>query len=168
MELTNARWATPDQSEIIVEIDGAPLTIKATPGLIYYDAIVAAELPIAPYVPPPPTADHVAAERERRMALGFYYDFGAPRGVHHIGTTASDMKGWDEVTAFTQALMALGNTTQTVTIVTDTGPCVVTAPEWMAVLIAAAQFRQPLWAASFALQAMSPIPANYADDQWWP
>jgi hypothetical protein len=37
----------------------------------------------------------------------------------------------------------------------------------MQVLVAAAQFRQPLWAASFVLQAMSPIPADYANDKYW-
>ena len=34
----------------------------------------------APY----PKASDVIAERERRLALGFDYDFGDERGVHHI------------------------------------------------------------------------------------
>ncbi len=33
--------------------------------------------------PVPPTPADVIAERERRPALGFDYDFGDARGVHH-------------------------------------------------------------------------------------
>jgi hypothetical protein len=43
------------------------------------------------------TVADVVAERARRLALGFLYDFGDARGVHHIGTTLDDMNGWDEV-----------------------------------------------------------------------
>ena len=114
------------------------------------------------------TTDDVVAERVRRLALGFNYNFGDARGVHRIGTTESDMKGWDEVTTLANALIANGYVTQAISIVTDTGPCEVTPLEWQAVLLAAAQFRQPIWAASFAVQAMTPIPADYTDDQYWP
>ncbi len=43
------------------------------------------------------TSDDVISERDRRLSLGFEYDFGNERGVHHIATTPEDMKGWDEV-----------------------------------------------------------------------
>jgi hypothetical protein len=52
-------------------------------------------------------------------------------------------------------------------IVTDTGPVQVTATEWQQIIVAASQFGQPIWAASFALQAMDPIPENYQDDSYW-
>lgn len=110
----------------------------------------------------------VQAECERRLALGFNYDFGDVRGVHRIGTTERDMNGWDEVSKIAQALFNAGDTTTTINIATDTGTCQVTAVEWNAILIAAAAFRQPIWMASFALQAMNPVPANYADNQYWP
>ena len=35
--------------------------------------------------------EQVAAERDRRLALGFNYDFGDSRGVHRIGTTLADI-----------------------------------------------------------------------------
>lgn len=123
---------------------------------------------IPAYAPPPPSADNVIAERERRLGLGFDYDFGDERGVHRIGTSAADMVGWDEVTKYANAMVALGDTASTITIVTDTGPTAVTALEWQSVLVAAGAFRQPIWQASFILQVMDPIPADYADDNYWP
>lgn len=129
-----------------------------------------ADHPISPvpYVAPAPTRADVVAERERRLGLGFDYDFGDARGVHHIGTSRDDMVGWDDVTTLANALVASGDTTTEIGILTDTGSTQVTGPEWQQVLIAAGQFRQPIWAASFALVAQNPIPANYADDSNWP
>lgn len=117
--------------------------------------------------PRPITVDDVAAERERRLALGFDYDFQDGRGVHHIGTTKRDLEGWSEVSTYVGALIDSGNLTQQIAIATDTGTCTVTPPEWRAIEIASAAFRQPLWAKSFALMASNPIPADYANDQHW-
>lgn len=125
------------------------------------------------FVPPPPpppqlpTVADIVAERARRLALGFDYNFGDARGVHRVGTTDADMAGWREVTDYANALIDLGDVTTTISIVTDTGPAMVTAPEWQAILLRAAQVRQAVWAASFALQAMPQIPQNYADDSFW-
>lgn len=114
-----------------------------------------------------PTVMDVVRERTRRLELGFDYDFGDGRGIHRIGTTEADMNGWDEVTKASAALVALGQPNETFDIVTDTGPATVTAAEFQSILVAAAAVRQPLWAASFALQAMDPIPNDYADDSYW-
>ncbi len=120
-------------------------------------------------VPPkqPPNASQVAQERDRRLALGFDYDFGDARGKHRIGTTAEDLAGWDEVSKFAGALIDSGDMERTIDIVTDTGPCRVTAPEWRAIEIAAAEYRQPLWAKSFVLQSAKAIPEDFADDKHW-
>lgn len=124
------------------------------------------EGPAAIFEPIPITAAMVLAERARRLALGFDYDFGDERGVHRIGTTAADLAGWDEVSKLTGALINLGSAAPVI-IVTDTGGVQITPLEWQAILVAAAVFRQPIWAASFALQAMSPIPSDYRDDVYW-
>jgi hypothetical protein len=117
---------------------------------------------------PPPTVDDVAAERERRLALGFDFNFGAPRGVHRIGTTEADMKGWDEVTKLKDALIQSDMPAQPIEISTNTGRVTITPMEWNAVLIAAAAtFRQPIWQKSLDLQAMKPIPADFRDDKYW-
>lgn len=117
---------------------------------------------------PAVTAADVIAERTRRLTLGFDFDFADGRGVHRIGTTAEDRAGWQEVTDATGALVALGNGSATLMIVTDTGPVEISANEWQQILVAAASARQPVWQASFALQAMDPIPRNFADDSYWP
>lgn len=122
--------------------------------------------PAAPE-PSPPTVTDVVTDRERRLSLGFDHDFGDERGVHRIGTTEADQKGWSEVTTIAMARQVMSVATP-ILIVTDTGPVEVTPAEWLAVLEAAAAFRQPLWAASFVLQAMDPIPADFADDAYWP
>ena len=95
----------------------------------------------------------VYSERERRLALGFDYDFGDVRGTHHIGTTPADMAGWDEVSKLASAAIALGSSATEIGIVTNTGPVVVTVLEWQMILVAAGQFRQPIWHRSFELSA---------------
>lgn len=120
--------------------------------------------------PPAPTIDDVITERSRRLAVGFNYDFGTPEApnVQHIGTTTNDMRGWDEVTAWANAQVALNDTTSTIEILTDSGTATVTAVEWMKIVNASTAFRQPIWAASFVLQSMNPIPADYTNDKYWP
>lgn len=122
------------------------------------------------YTPPaaPVSAAAVIAERSRRLSAGFEYDFGDARGVHRIGTTDADQIGWSEVTTLSNALLAIGERTAKITAVTGTGPVEITPLEWQSVLVAAGEFRQPIWGASFLLQAMNPIPEDFADDRYWP
>ncbi|MFC5760519.1 hypothetical protein [Rhizobium sp. GCM10022189] len=117
-----------------------------------------------------PTTEAVGKERDRRLALGFNYDFGDERGVHHFATTEADMRGWDRVTKLKDVMLQGGDTTSTITIATATGITQVTAPEWNEILLyAGMHFEQPLYQASFALQAMNPIPADYATNPaYWP
>lgn len=125
---------------------------------------------VVPYErpPPAPTVQDVIQERDRRLALGFEYDFGPGVGAHQIATTPADMAGWDEVTKIAQALIMTGSPAAGIDIITETGRATVSAEGWMQVLLAAGEYRQPIWAASFALQAMDPIPADYASDAYWP
>lgn len=125
----------------------------------------AAQAVLAAFDPNKPTVEQLAAERERRLALGFNYNFGDARGIHRIGTKPSDMVGWSEVSTYAGALLDSGDTSTTIAIVTDTGPCTVTAPEWRAIEIEAAAFRQPIWAKSFVL--MASLPTDYTNDAHW-
>lgn len=146
-------WYTADADPVVVAALGDPTTFS--PPL----------LASAPAIPI--TVDQVAAERTRRLALGFDYNFGDSRGVHHIGTTVADMEGWGEVTSATQALILLGQPAAALQIETNTGFAVITALEWQMILAAAAVHRQPLWTKSFQIQAMNPIPADYDADSRW-
>lgn len=118
--------------------------------------------------PHPPDQGDVAAERNRRLSLGFYYDFGDDRGEHFFGTTTEDMVGWDEVTKLANAMIMSGAMDTEIQIMTGTGPATVTALEWQNVLIRAGEVRQPLFAASFMLQGMETVPEDYKDDKYWP
>ncbi len=125
----------------------------------------AAAFVVAAFDPARPTVDMISAERDRRLALGFDYDFGDGRGVHRIGTTLADMKGWGEVSTYAGALLDSGDVATKIAVVTDTGPCEVTAPEWRAIEIAAAVCRQPIWAKSFVLSQS--LPTDYMSDVHW-
>lgn len=157
-----ARYADASGSLVI---DGSRI-VPADPRNRHFRALSA--LGIDAYVPAAPTSSEVGRERDRRLALGFDYDFGDARGVHNMATTEADMRGWDEVTKIAAASIAVGSPGAQISIKTETGPTQVTAFEWQQVLLAAAAFRQPIWAASFVLQSSDPIPANYADDVHWP
>ena len=119
---------------------------------------------------PPPSINDVVRERSRRLAVGFDYNFGTAEApdIKHVGTSEEDMVGWNEVTSWANAQVALNDTTSTVTIMTDDGAVVVTAIGWLKVVNAATAFRQPIWAASFTLENMTPIPSDYTDNKWWP
>ena len=109
----------------------------------------------------------INAERDRRLALGFDYDFGDKRGVHRINTTDQDMKGWNEVTLMAQTALNLGQPETEISIKTGTGRITVTAMEWQSVLMAAAEVRQPLFNASFDLQEAETLPDDIKSDSLW-
>lgn len=113
------------------------------------------------------TKVHLAVERDRRLAEGFEYDFGDERGVHEIGTTPADRRGWDEVTTGAQAAINLGEPETEFEIVTNTGAITVTAREWNEVLAAATRYRQPIWKAFFGLHALPDVPEDYDNDNRW-
>lgn len=117
--------------------------------------------------PKPITADDVWAEKDRRLALGFDYDFGDARGVHHISTTKTDMEGWKEVSDWAATKTELDQPDATTVIFTETGPVTITPHEWYLILDAGGMARQAIWGSSFALVAQDPIPTDYAEDQYW-
>lgn len=151
----DTHFVHPDDAEI------APRTPEARAAGLYIDEADEAQVEV------PVSVGRIVTERDRRLSLGFDYDFGDDRGTHHFGTTPDDMKGWDEVTTLAAAMIAAGQEADTITILTDTAPAVVTAAEWQDVLLAAGAFRQPIWQASFAIAAMDPIPQDFTDDSYW-
>ena len=109
----------------------------------------------------------IEEERARRLSVGFNYNFGDERGVHRIGTTLADEVGWDKVTKLSMACILSGNPTATIQIVTNTGPVEITAAEWQQILIAVGAFQQPIYAVSFSLQQLDPIPQDVDKPEYW-
>ena len=64
----------------------------------------------------PATAEELLAERARRLALGFDYGFADTRGIHRIGTTTGDMRGWDEVSTWANAMLNTNSPDATLTL----------------------------------------------------
>ncbi len=106
--------------------------------------------------PEPPTAEDlrraVEAARDRRLAVGFDYDFADARGVHRFGTTAADRRGWAEVKAISDAALAAGQPDLSIDVRTDSGAVTLRADEWPAIQLAAAQAFQPVWQASWTVK----------------
>lgn len=113
------------------------------------------------------TDQNVIDERTRRMALGFVHDFQDSRGMHSIGTTPADMMGWNDVDKSVNAMALLGLMDQHFQIITNTGLVSITPIDWAKITLTATGFRTPIWLKSFALQAMTPIPADFANDVYW-
>ncbi len=109
----------------------------------------------------------IEAERDRRLSLGFTYDFGDERGAHFIATTREDNDKWREVTDIANAAINAGLPATAISIKTGTGQVSVTAAEWQMILLHAGQVRQQIYQAYFALRAMEPFPDDFADDSWW-
>ena len=114
------------------------------------------------------TADILTGEIERRLSLGFDFDFEDERGVHHFGTTTKDMQRWaQEVTPLAQAAMNMGQPDRLIAIKTETGLVSLAASEWWRVLDAATGRRQSLYGSYFALKAMERVPTDYTSDNRW-
>lgn len=139
--------------------------VRAQIEAVWTPEVVAAWVAANPPWTPRPADVH--AERDRRLAMGFDFDFQDTRGVHRFGATPADMVGWDEVSKLSDVLRRMGST-DLITIATETGTAQITPAEWDAILLACAEMRQPIWQASFALTAMDPIPSDYTADAHWP
>lgn len=118
----------------------------------------------------PVTAEMLTSELNRRLGLGFVFDFGDERGIHQFCTAPADIMRWmQEVTPVAQVAMNIGKPERKISIKTETGLVDIAASEWWVILDRAATWRQPLYASYFALKAMSPIPTDYAiNPAYWP
>lgn len=115
----------------------------------------------------PITVQDVYIERDRRFNLGFTYDFGDERGIHHIGTTKTDMQGWSEVTTWADTKLKLEQPDAQTYIMTDTAPALITPMDWYHILDVASGVRQNIWQKSFYISSLSPIPADFRTDLYW-
>lgn len=134
------------------------------------------ELPAPPPLPAPSVDDlkrMVEVERDRRLSVGFDFDFGDTRGVHRFGTTGSDRFGWAEVEGLAAAALDIGQASLPIAVRTDTGDLTIAAHEWPAVRLAGALALQPVWQASWTIKdeivsGLLTDPAAIATHPAWP
>lgn len=156
----------PEGYKFAFGIKGNPETEKMQVDIVEGEDVYS----LIPWVRPREPEELLAAietERSRRLAEGFDYDFGDERGTHRIGTTIEDEKGWDKVTKLSQAYILSGNPDAKIQIVTNTGPVEVTAMEWQLILIQVGAFQQPIYAVSFGLQTLDPLPQDVENPEYW-
>jgi hypothetical protein len=120
---------------------------------------------VVEHVPPPvlPTAEDVNRERQRRIVAGKVID-----GVHVTGRD-EDARNLTNLALAAQLRIAGGDTT-TLTTYRD-GNNVdheLTPPQMLALWQQSAEYVSALYAASWAIKAMDPLPENVADDALWP
>lgn len=163
------RFTSPLHS--VVDIGGGR-TIPADPANSDYAAVVAAGLPVAPYIEPPASKSDVDAERERRLCSfvfsGVAYDFdessralidkarvSAMNYIIVAGPQPGNLRWADANKDF--GWIAADNTFHTM----DAETCLsfgTSAASWEGRHILAAR----------AIKNLSPIPADYASDARWP
>jgi Domain of unknown function (DUF4376) len=107
--------------------------------------------------------DGVNLERQRRIAAG-----GVINGVHVTGSD-EDARNLMSLALAAQMRIAAGDTA-TITIYRD-GNNVdheLTPAQMLNIWQQSAEYVSALYAASWALKAMDPIPEDYVADQYWP
>ena len=118
--------------------------------------------------PAPPVADNVNTEHDRRASAGNVFAVTGYGNVALEGSSGTQM-----------VLLALKDTARDMVSAGYSTPVLMftdrdnldhyLTPEQVIELVDAGKvYMQALHAAKRALKAMDPIPADYADDQWWP
>ena len=113
--------------------------------------------------PPAPTGEDVNRERQRRIVAGKVID-----GVHVTGRD-EDARNLTNLALAAQLRMAGGDTT-TLTVYRD-GQNIdheLTPPQMLALWQQSAEYVSALYAASWAIKAMEPMPADVTADELWP
>ena len=124
---------------------------------------------IAPYVAPAPTTDQVSAERERRLSLGCTVTLESGQGPIPV-QTRDEVDHRNLLTLESQAMKAvISGAPQTQFFFRDAQDhtWTLTALEMMDMTAKVAAFGAGIFAKSWALKAMDPMPSNYQADEWW-
>lgn len=120
---------------------------------------------VVEHVPPPvlPTAEDVNRERQRRIIAGTVID-----GVHVTGRD-EDARNLTNLALAAQLRIAAGDTT-TPTVYRDGGNIdhELTPPQMLALWQQSAAYVSALYAASWAIKAMEPLPPDVTADELWP
>ena len=171
--ITSAKYT--EHGSILAVIDGVEMTVPddmANRHRAELAAWVKAGSTIEPYSPPPPTAGDVDRERDRRTAGGFSF------GGSFYQSRPEDRENISG--AATAALAAMVNGAQAgdyrwhggnedfIWIAADNSTHPLDAQSTFALGQAAMKHKQDHIFAARALKNADPIPADFADDAYWP
>jgi hypothetical protein len=108
-------------------------------------------------------AGAINSERQRRISAGKVID-----GVHVTGSD-EDARNLTSLALAAQMRLAAGDT-ETTTTFRDGGNVdhELTPAQLLSLWQQSAEYVSALYAASWALKAMEPIPADFANDSYWP
>lgn len=129
-----------------------------------WDEIVAADAKSSE-----PTPDDVSVERERRLSLGCTVTLSSGQGPIPV-QTRDEVDHRNLLTLESQAIKAvISGAPNTPFAFRDAHDktWTLTALEMMDMTAKVAAFGAGIFAKSWALKAMSPIPATYQSDEWW-
>lgn len=121
----------------------------------------------APPAPEPAGAD-IDAERERRIALGFTADIGGGETVPVDTRNAVDFRNLNGLGTGSLSRMVAGNGTTFTFRGSDNVTRDLTPAQMNALAMQALAHVDAHYEAAWALKATSPLPADYADDGYWP
>lgn len=108
-----------------------------------------------------PTAEYVNAERSRRIVLGSIFD-----GVRVTGAE-DDTRNLANLAMMAQMRIASGDETLTTYRDGDNIDHALTPAQVILIWQQSTEFVSHLYAKSWALKAMTPIPTDYASDLYW-
>ncbi len=156
---------------LIDQIDGPPLYITESSPL--YARVLSGKFgEVKPYLAPPPSRDDVNNERERRIEAGFrfnglLFDFDS-RAKANISGAAQ--LAFMAVVAGAQPgdLRWADHTSEFGWIASNNNLIMMDAHTTIAFGRAAAAHEKDHIFAARALKDADPIPADFADDKWWP
>lgn len=136
----------------------------------YGGEYTAEEPPPEPPEPPPPSmTELVSVERERRLSLGCTVTLSSGQGPIPV-QTRDEVDHRNLLTLESQAMKAvISGAPQTQFFFRDAQDhtWTLTALEMMDMTAKVAAFGSGIFAKSWALKAMDPIPSNYQADEWW-
>ena len=168
MNITSAKWTSPEQTTIEAVIDGVTMFVPNDMGNTHRQAITV----IDDYVAPPITSNQVNQERDSRISAGFtfsgkVYDFDS-KSKDNISGAA--LNAFMAIVAGTQAgnLRWHGGSTDFAWIAQDNTLTTMDAQTVVAFGQAAAAHETAHIFAARTLKESDPIPTDYTDDVYWP
>lgn len=171
--IESARYT--EYGSIIAVIDGVPMTVPDDMGNRHRQMIAEWEAlgnTIAPYVPPPPSAADVDAERDRRIHTLFTFNGVAyqldPKSQANITAMGADARFAVLGGAQVGDLRWADPDTDFGWIATDNSVTPMDAQTMAAFADAAKLWVSRHIFAARAIKNMNPIPADYTNDSYWP